>query len=374
MNTPPPVAAFSVSTQFENVGDAWLHRELLRLARERVTTWVDLSRCPVAFADDLDVEAYPAAERRDGVVALMLAMIAHRIRGGATSYFLSPGGYHGELEGVALLRAWAATAALAVLRAFGVRNCLVGASYERIGPHHRAVLRARTRLLHTHVVRDEASRRTAVELGLRVDAVLPDLSLATPSPGPVSLPSGTVVALAFRGDQAPGQAAEIVRFVRELASQANSAFRWRVIAQVARDVPLAETVASALSTDGHGAELSIVHHDLDAASRAYVGCRFVVGNRLHALLLGTHNGCAAVAVADTRLNAKVIGAFHDLGWADRVVAAEAPDSVSQVASLLRPNRWEPHDARVHRERIERFFDDLLGTRGPLQAPVVQDDA
>ena len=371
MSRPDSVAAISVSTQFENVGDAWLHRELIRLARERATTWVDASRCPDDFAASLALDGPPAAVRVDGVLALVVRMLAHRLRGGVVTFFLGPGGYHGELRGRALLRAWIATAVLAVLRVAGVRCCLIGTSYDRIGPRQRQVLRLRGRLLAQHLVRDEASRAVARGIGMRVDGVIPDLSWATPPRGHAT-PTGETVAMAFRGDQWPDQPAAILRFARALVEATDPGIAWRVVAQVERDVPLAHALADAIVATGRTASVEEVHHDLDQAAASYAGCSHVIGNRLHALLLGVHAGCAPLAFVDVHHNAKIVGSFADLGWSDRIVPFEALDAPERVAERM----GRPFDARpvvgARRERIQRSFDALLGTPAKRRTPADDD--
>jgi polysaccharide pyruvyl transferase WcaK-like protein len=368
VSPPDRVAAISVSTQFENVGDAWLHRELIRLARERATTWVDVSRCPPGFAASLALDGPPAAVRIDGVMALVARMITQRLRGGVVTFFLGPGGYHGELRGRALLRAWIATAVLAVLRVAGVRCCLIGTSYDRIGPRQRQLLRLRSRLLYEHVVRDEASRRVAHEIGMDVDGVLPDLSWAT-LPSRHAAPAEGTVALAFRGDQWPEQPEAILRFARALVQSTDPATSWRAVAQVERDVPVAHAVADAIEQTGRHASVAEVYQDLDQAAASYVGCSHVIGNRLHALLLGVRAGCAPLAFVDARHNAKIVGSFADLGWTDRVVTFDEPGAAERVAERLRTPFDHPQVATAQRNRIERYFDGLLGTPAERRATV-----
>ena len=49
------ITFFSPKTQFENVGDALINRELIRLASDNSSVVLDVSRCPLDFVEDLSV-------------------------------------------------------------------------------------------------------------------------------------------------------------------------------------------------------------------------------------------------------------------------------------------------------------------------------
>lgn len=359
MNPRRALAGFSVSTQFENVGDAWLWRELLRLVRARADVRVDLSRCPARFATNLDLPPDDPSWRADRFGHVLAALVRHRLAGGRAYYFLSPGGHHGELAGAALRRAWRNTAILTFMRFLGIRVCLVGTSFDHIGPRHRRVLAARSRVLHRHLVRDPESAVRAREAGMRVDGVIPDLSVAAAGPPSRRRPAAVEVALSFRGDQAPGQGDDVRRFACALAERAREVVAWRVVAQVERDAGLAEAVATDLHDLGANVSVRHVAHDLHAAAVAYAGCSHVLGNRLHALLLGTAAGCAPIAVVAPDLNEKVAAAMTGLGLGDRVLNLGEPAASRRAAAMLELAGWSPVDLTPFARALEVAMDELL---------------
>jgi len=365
----PTAAAISVSTQFENVGDAWILRELIRLAATRVPLWVDVTRCPPAFVANLGLDSLPSVTTVPGLGRLVSRVLRHRRRGGRTAWFLGPGGYHGERSGSDLAKAWVATGVLASLRMAGAHICQVGASYERLGPGHRGLLVARGRLLHSHLVRDEASAVYARSLGIRVHGVAADLAFADPTWSSAVSPDAATVALVFRSDQHATQPAEVTDFSFRLARAAPWVRRWRAIAQVERDRATASAVADAVSATGSEAEVALVDHALAAARDAYRGCSHVIGNRLHGLLLGASAGAAPVPVVDTERQAKIVGAFAVLPDGPKVIASDSPDAVERAVAALRDDHPHPLDPKPAREALEAAFDRLLGapTNGVLDA-------
>ena len=356
----PTAAAFSISTQFENVGDAWIHRELIRLVAMRVPTWVDATRCPPAFVANLGLDALPGVVMVNGLGRLLIRVLRHRSQGGRTAWFLGPGGYHGERSGPDLARAWAATGVLVGLHAAGARICHVGVSYERLGPHHRAVLTARGRLLHTHLVRDEASAAYARSLGIRVHGIAADLAFADPTWSSGCPADAATVALVFRSDQHATQEAEVADFSRRLAQAAPWVRQWRAIAQVGRDRATAAAVADAVRETGAEADLVFVDHALTAARTAHQGCTHVLGNRLHGLLLGASAGAVPIPVVDPLRQAKIRGAFAVLPDGPQIIASDTPDVVERAAAALADDRARPLDPTPAREALEAAFDRLLG--------------
>lgn len=356
----PTAAAFSVSTQFENVGDAWIHRELIRLVAMRAPTWVDVTRCPSGFVANLGLDALPGVVRVDGLGRLLSRVLRHRREGGQTAWFLGPGGYHGERSGPDLARAWVATGVLAALHAAGARICLVGVSYERLGRRHRDVLATRGRLLHAHLVRDEASAAYARSLGINVHGIAADLAFADPAWSSQSPADAVTVALVFRSDQHATQQAEVVDFVRRLARAAHWVPRWRAIAQVGRDQATAVAVADAVREAGAQADVVFVDHALTAARAAYVGCSHVLGNRLHGLLLGASTGAIPVPVVDPERQAKIGGAFAVLPDGPQVIASASPDAVERAAAVLADDHKRPLDPSPARAVLEAAFDRILG--------------
>src|SRR5699024_9929561 len=112
---------------FENIGDLWLYRELLRLISARSDLVLNLSRCPPEFIANLDLQLIaPSATITAGTRDFLLTLLNHRFSRRRVFYFLSPGGYHGDISVSKSITAWLRTLLLAILTLIGVKVCLTG--------------------------------------------------------------------------------------------------------------------------------------------------------------------------------------------------------------------------------------------------------
>jgi polysaccharide pyruvyl transferase WcaK-like protein len=307
-----PRAFFSLKTQFENAGDALINRELLRLCAQRADVYLDLTRCPTEFVDSLGVNRFLPNAHLLGTFRLFAVMILSRVLGRDAYYFVSPGGYVGEKRGMAAVAALLNTVVLGCFSAIGVRVCHVGVSFERLGPFHRRILTLRARFMSRTVVRDEDSAVYARELGIRVDEVAPDLAFGAASYRPLQRP-GSGIALSFRVDQLESQRADCVRLVRMMDDQLPPGVEFRFIAQVERDARFLRELSSEVASSRRPVSFHSVHRHVDSALDAYLGCQFVVSNRLHALLFGLLSGAIPVPTIHSEVNGKVVGLFNSIG-------------------------------------------------------------
>jgi hypothetical protein len=389
---------FSIRTQFDNLGDALINRELLRLCAGFARVELDLSRCPPGFRREVLGEeslsfgrsacGAPTGEGRcpsrspgyletrergggalglhGGILRLMGAMLRVRLRGRRAVWFLSPGGYVGEIGWGELARRLPNLLLLALFRLIGVRICLVGVSYERLGPRHLWLLRLRGRLLHVHCPRDRRSLDYARAQGLRPQRILPDLAMnlfgPPPRPGPAER-----VALAFRTDQRQTQAEVVAALARWLARGLPGETEFLLVAQVARDLPGMRRLQEVLRAEGRGAEL-VACETLEQCEAAYDRCGLVIGNRLHALLIGGSRGCRMLACVEGTSNAKLRGLFEALGLQAQLLDMGAPrEEAARV--LARTRQAPPFDGRPWRGRLQAGLCEILEERDEAVEPL-----
>lgn len=320
-----PCAFFSFKTQFENAGDALINRELLRLCALHSDVYLDLSRCPGEFAESLGVSRFASGAKLVGTFRLFLTMVLSRVAGRDAYYFVSPGGYLGEKNGVAAAVAVVNSVILGCLGSIGVRVCHVGVSFERIGSLHRRILRWRTSFMFRVLVRDFESFEYAQSIGVRVDGVAPDLAFGAAHYRPWDR-AGNALAISFRADQLDSQRSDFEALVRRLNECLPMTVEFRFIAQVERDVRFLKQVADGLSGSARRVTFRDVHNRVDLALDAYAGCRTVVSNRLHSLLFGFLSGAAPVPIVHPHVNEKVLGLFHSIG----VPVSAADDCVPRI--------------------------------------------
>ena len=322
-------------TQFDNVGDALITRELMRQIAARSDVWADASNCPAAFV--AEVTAVPGNVRivkRFGSAQLYVRLVLAALAGRRCFHFLLPGGLTGEKSRAAAMRAQVQTTVLGLLRHLGVTTCQVGASCTNLGPRYRGVIAARSRVLDAHYVRDSGTRAYLSTFGAHVDGIVPDLAL-----GLYRLPHAndarrSWAALSFRLDGPRGrQTGRITALADAVARHQLAAGRCKVVSQVRRDDVPMRALAGELARRHPSLEVEFVPVDsIDACVRAYEDVHTLFSNRLHALLVAAYAGAVPVAVIDAQLDAKVSGLFDELGLADYVVTEDVVD-IDAVAGL-----------------------------------------
>lgn len=349
-----PVAFMSVKTQFDNLGDVLINRELALALSRRGRTLVDFSRCPPAFRQAMAVDGLPNVEGLDrfGSIRLFLALLRARIEGRECFYFLNPGGLGGrEFSPRQTVSASIYNLLLAVFGLIGVKVCLVGASFDPLKPRARAVMKTRLRNLFLIAVRDRLSIAHLEADGLRVDGLVPDLSFLAYA-GPRDPEGRPAVAFSFRFDK--GDETAFDAFVLAVAAGQGAGTPLKFVAQVARDAEPMRRLAERIAAAGHAARYLGCWTDLPTVDGYYADCRVIYSNRLHALLMATYFGVTPVAVVSGSANRKIEGIFADLG-VERLVH-RLGDPVGPA--LLAPDPVP--DAALAREKAagERFFDRL----------------
>lgn len=362
MKVSEPLGTLTVVTQYENVGDAWINRELIRLLAERMEVWVDSSRAPAHFARSMGLTEISRVHRQDGLPSLLLRQVRERLRRRKTYHFLSPGANFGELGVRRLFRGWLLTGLVLALRIMGVRVVIAGASYEHLGPHHRRLLSFRSRFLYAHLVRDRESADYARQAGIIVTGVIPDLSLATEQlVSPNTSDSRNTIAFSFRTDQDQVQLPQVREQLLNLARNLGTTVEWRPVIQVERDAEGMQLLTEALRLDAHNvANPVIVARDLPAAEQAYQGARHVLSNRLHALLLGASRSALPWAWLDPWHNVKITRIFRQLNVEDRVYSMGDLQSVAELAERIRQSNEAPLSFASSRQKLEQAFNELIG--------------
>lgn len=316
---------FSIKTQFENIGDALINRELMLLAAANSDVVADLSRCPPFFVKTLGVSDHARITVVMSTLQLFMQLLQARLRGDVAYYFLSPGGYVGELSWLACLKRLPNTLLLVLCWLVGVRICHVGVSYERIGPRHAAFLRLRSGVIYRHFVRDEISREYVRSLGLRVDGVIPDMAFNLFDKPVDASQTGSKVCFSFRTDQSARQMELVRNYIAWCVAQYPAETEYVMAAQVERDIPGMQQLQGWLQEKlGRPVGFYACHDDIPACQAFYATCRVVISNRLHVLLLGASRTGRLVAAISGQDNRKIEGLFALMGMADNIFAMDTP--------------------------------------------------
>lgn len=358
----------SIKTQFDNIGDALITREMLRLVGRYSELWVDVGRSPAGFVRNLGLYG-PDNEAQvvNGALALVAQLLRARIHGIPTFYFLSPGGYHGSLSPMGSFGAAIKYLILVALRMFGVKICHVGVSYERLGRGYALFLSLRSRLLHAHIVRDSQSRKYASSVGMTVHGVAPDLAFGAVGHVEVggnhseALELQDSIAFSLRSDQYVGQGREVAELVMSASELLPAAIPFRLVVQVGRDSEEMVALHDQISLSGRTVEVVNVADDLEACFQVYRDCSHVVSNRLHALLVGLLVGATPVALIQPVVNGKIKGLFDCHNLSDSVVDMTNARALAHLMERL--ERKETISTEAERTVLENLFKKILNPTG-----------
>lgn len=308
--------AINVRTQFENIGDALINRELVRLLAGRGDVLVGMAAAPHSFRSAL-MEAAPANVRATPSRVIfwtrIVSFLLFSSRGGGEFYLaLNPGGYTGEQTRIAAAKATIKRAALRLLEKVGAKVVLIGVSYESLGARHLRSISKLASSIDLHLVRDSGSMEYCLARGLKVSGQMPDLAFNLPR-----LPRSQVVS------SRPSIAISLRRMGPKLDSFVQQLYAWAEVeefavefcSQVRRDDAYQEQIGRGFSVAVGCRALATVDDALEFYSRQAL----VFSNRLHVLLLAWRAGAIPVATLLPGKNEKIRRLFHDLEMGSHII-------------------------------------------------------
>lgn len=352
-------AFLSINTQFDNLGDALINRELCRLVADRVDTFIDFSRAPKSFELSMGVTGSPGVTIvRSGFKGLLATLLKRRLAGERCYLFLNPGGLGGiRLPWKARLSAMIYNIILGGLAALGVRICHVGISYDQMPTVERFIAKWRRHSLYSFCVRDDLSFNYVDSIGMPSDKIVPDLSFNVSHPLGDELRTDEInrdkIAFSFRFD---GKAADsmIESVVRSVIGTHGNESEYLFVSQVARDTAGMRGLLFACQREGITARLVDCSKDISELLTVYTSCKAIYSNRLHALLLAAHAGAVPYALIARGSQPKIEGMFTDLGMSKNIVFID--DEQSSIPSVT-PIDWKAFETA--RQELNAYFDELL---------------
>jgi polysaccharide pyruvyl transferase WcaK-like protein len=308
---------FSPKTQFENVGDTLINRELIDLISKHSKLRLDSSRSPSRFVDDVVQGNSSIGVTSSGYFRYLLSGCYKKITSKNDVYFfLSPGGYFGELNFKEFAKQTLNNLVLFIMKILGVKIVLVGVSYERMGGRHLKIMRNRATFLHRHFPRDKKSNEYIRGLGVKTDGSMPDLAFNLPFLKNKESNKIKSIVFSFRADQFPKQeeaAREIVRLFNQLVpSDISFKFYW----QVERDELVMKSLYYYCLSDFpmRNPKLLSGSQTVEQSREILINHGWVVSNRLHVLLIASSVGAVVTPCISKEFNNKVEGLFSDLGY------------------------------------------------------------
>jgi Uncharacterized conserved protein len=351
-----------IRTQFDNMGDALINRELVSLLSEYGEVTQDLSAVPPHFMTWLKSPAFDAATRADGP-AFWRALLwtAMKRKGSSTEcwFILNPGGYLGEISLMTYAKRQLGVFVVQLLKLLNIRVAVLGVSYETLGPLNLRQLRSRAEAIDVHFVRDSQTATYCGRSDIRVDGIIPDLAFNLPILPSSATPEYLVISM--RGENAE-------RLVPFLVPLLDTSKRIKLCSQVLRDVPLQHELFKALQHRGFDVEFVPVPSTIEEAIKTYHGAESVISNRLHVLLLAISAGAKPIPLLEKDRNNKIRGIFADLGcqWLLSNGIESAPqqydqddDSLQEEALLKSIQEGFARKAKELRSAVKTLFGGSL---------------
>jgi polysaccharide pyruvyl transferase WcaK-like protein len=307
---------YAALTQFENVGDALINRELLRALSRRANVYCYVGQCPRDYVAQLEQPGSVEVDRSLNRMLVDLAIAGLNSLGRSPLQrpvlLATPGDVNGSISLNNALKG----VTYAMLRALGVRIWRLGVSFTHLSRPRAAAEEFALRFMERIAVRDSSSADFVRSSGVEPHS-LPDLSFLLPFADVVKAPERRQVAISFRDqDLSETEATKLMTKVLSLCSfVGDQGFTPVLTVQVARDLQFAKQVQAAAS--GH---LPIrVLKTIQEAEVFYDECILALSNRLHVLLLAASRACLPLAALREGHNQKIRVLFDDVGFGDRMV-------------------------------------------------------
>lgn len=316
-----------IKTQFDNLGDALINKELISLCALHGKVFVFTPRVPAKFKNWLNYgneEGVVYSSSRLKFFAFIINSSIQSIFGRRKFlYIQNPGGYIGEISKSNLVRKSFKIFFLALLKKFGIKIALIGASYESLGDNNKLSLIKLSNILDIHTVRDSDSLNYCNTNGIKVTSLLPDLAFNLPTCS-VDKSRERICIISLRSPKDNFYAVSLVAMLKK-AYDSNDFNGIRLIYQVERDEIFMTQFKLMLQRQGLPVEEKILPllDSIEKNIMAYSGVTTVISNRLHVLLLALRASTRCVAIVEPESNKKIIGLFTDIGLGDFCIT---PDS------------------------------------------------
>lgn len=250
-----------------------------------------------------------------GIYKILFGILFRRVFGGRAFFFLPPGGNAGEIGFLAYIYNSLYNQALRMLSLTGCRLVCIGVSYDSLGPRYARIVRARSKLITYHYVRDNLSADCLDTIGAHYTGCVADLAFSLPFDYPrlkdhVSC-AGGAIGFSFRTDKSYVNIDRIHALIQSVIAH-NPGRPVRFISQVKRDTPFMQALYDQYRMlDGVSSEFVETAENLNDAIDIYRDCAFIYSNRLHALLIGLSAGAVPIAMLTTGQDNKIRGVFEN---------------------------------------------------------------
>lgn len=322
----------SLKTQFENMGDLLINREMIKLLSLHGDVYINCSSAPSDFIEkilpDIQNKCIQLNTKLDLIGFYLKAVLGIFSTKNKYVFAQNPGGYGGEISEKIMSRKKINSKIKATLTLFGVDFVAFGISYDKIGPRHISILKGQYQFYKKHYVRDQRSYEFCVKNGIKCDGILPDLAFNLNYKPQLTTSSNNIV-LSFR--ELESQTLDclliesIIRNVTHLCKETGSK-NISIIYQVTFDKDFSEKIAEALRFDK---SLTIEVIDLTKSItenlNTYSKAKYTLTNRLHVLLMSMSVGSKSYALTHPVKNEKLVNLLNSENLGKSIISITEDD-------------------------------------------------
>jgi polysaccharide pyruvyl transferase WcaK-like protein len=349
MDTPKPLIFFNVHTQYENLGDMVINRNLLFLLRKHGEVIVNDNDTPQDFLDNLGVVSEERfTNKYSGRFFLKVLTVALKLRGKKDIYlFIPPGHRVSDLKVKQLIL----SLILIIFSILGIKVCEVGVSIGSFNWMKQLAEKLKSGFIHFYGVRDKLSRDIGNQYGIKNLSLVADLSLAYPlmlehnkkyanqEHGDYLIKEleglSNFSVLSFRIDttdpKTKNYSESVTSYILETVAKLNQPL---VLAyQVTQDKVYMAELYEKLKSKGHAVRFIDIQLDLAGAELLYSRAQYVLSNRLHVLLFAALVNSLPIAIINPADNRKISALFADAHLNELILDVEDKDFVKLEKSL-----------------------------------------
>ncbi len=298
----------NVKTQFQNLGDALINRQLILLLASRGVVYVNISHCPAEFLKWLSIDGVQSVKKVNSLEFFIKKAMYLAERKNKVSYLFNPGGYVGEISKVSYIFGLTKLIFLNLLNALGMKFYMIGFSVEALGKRAKRLLKIKSNLCEVLAVRDTSSIQVLKEIGALNFELIPDLAFGLDSLDSQlsALPDKNVsraICISFR------EIKDKSRLIKSISKLHEVGYEISASSQVKMDKQFNSEIIEKV----HGGHHKIDFDSIADAVAYYSRFKYVVSNRLHVLLLAMYAGSIPVPYLEGGKNEKIRSLFKTMG-------------------------------------------------------------
>ncbi|MDD1414842.1 polysaccharide pyruvyl transferase family protein [Dolichospermum sp. ST_con] len=341
------VIFYSAKTQYQNLGDMIINREMLLQLRPYGKLIVDDKDVPEWFCKDLEINSDERSSNH-GIsfenLIIWYAFKAFFQKKYKIYFVIKPGHFYGELRFISLFKLFY----FAIIKILGVRICRFGAS---IGPFTKATNFLeifKSKLMYFYSVRDSLSKEYAHQIGIEKVVLFPDLAWLIQTPNKTVTPAkiyGKYVIFSFRNFTITNTLQNSMEYKNNLFKSLDEivglvcqtlSYNLVISYQVDQDRDLCQELMQKYK---NACKVFLIEEriDLQSAYNLYSGAYMVFSNRLHVLMLAMLSRALPVGVLDVIGHGKITGIFDDAKLTKLLINIYSQNCVADTVSYIIDN-------------------------------------